>query len=165
MRKQCTSDSGHIFSGDEFAALRRRGARVQRPLWASTGTKNPAYSDVLYAEELMGPETVQRLVTGCWSVCCGMGPGPISHGKYPVERFPRRGSRTGGWRAYLLLPEVLRHRPRSCSEVRRLGGVGVFRGAVSPRKIVDRLRTRQQQRNVGRIHRTLVLRSYTAGLW
>ena len=51
----------HIFSGDEFAALRRRGARVQRPLWASTGTKNPAYSDVLYVEELIGPETVNTI--------------------------------------------------------------------------------------------------------
>ncbi len=47
-----------IFHGEGFAALRNRGARVQRPLWASTGTKNPAYSDVLYVENLIGPETV-----------------------------------------------------------------------------------------------------------
>jgi transaldolase len=39
-----------IFHGEGFVALRQRGARVQRPLWASTGTKNPAYSDVLYVE-------------------------------------------------------------------------------------------------------------------
>ncbi|MBI4483730.1 MAG: bifunctional transaldolase/phosoglucose isomerase [Acidobacteria bacterium] len=50
-----------IFHGEPFAALRRRGARVQRPLWASTGTKNPAYSDVLYVEELIGPETVNTV--------------------------------------------------------------------------------------------------------
>jgi transaldolase/glucose-6-phosphate isomerase len=50
-----------IFHGEGFAALRSRGARVQRPLWASTGTKNPAYSDVLYVENLIGPETVNTL--------------------------------------------------------------------------------------------------------
>jgi transaldolase/glucose-6-phosphate isomerase len=50
-----------IFHGEGFAALRQRGARVQRPLWASTGTKNPAYSDVLYVENLIGPETVNTL--------------------------------------------------------------------------------------------------------
>jgi transaldolase len=47
-----------IFDGDAFADLARRGARLQRPLWASTGTKNPAYSDVLYLESLIGPDTV-----------------------------------------------------------------------------------------------------------
>jgi len=50
-----------IFHGEGFASLRSRGARVQRPLWASTGTKNPAYSDVLYVENLIGPETVNTL--------------------------------------------------------------------------------------------------------
>jgi transaldolase len=47
-----------IFHGEPFAALKRRGARVQRPLWASTGTKNPSYSDVLYLEALIGPDTI-----------------------------------------------------------------------------------------------------------
>ena len=50
-----------IFHGEGFAALRQRGGRVQRPLWASTGTKNPKYSDVLYVENLIGPETVNTL--------------------------------------------------------------------------------------------------------
>jgi transaldolase/glucose-6-phosphate isomerase len=50
-----------IFHGEGFAALRQRGARVQRPLWASTGTKNPKYSDVLYVENLIGPETVNTM--------------------------------------------------------------------------------------------------------
>ncbi len=50
-----------IFEGPTFAALRKKGARVQRPLWASTGTKNPAYSDVLYVEELAGPNTVNTM--------------------------------------------------------------------------------------------------------
>jgi transaldolase len=44
-----------------FAALRARGAHVQRPLWASTSTKNPAYRDVLYVEELIGPDTVNTM--------------------------------------------------------------------------------------------------------
>jgi transaldolase len=44
-----------------FAALRARGAQVQRPLWASTSTKNPDYSDTLYVDELIGPDTVNTM--------------------------------------------------------------------------------------------------------
>jgi transaldolase len=47
-----------LFKGERFAPLAAAGAKVQRPLWASTGTKNKAYSDVLYVETLIGPETV-----------------------------------------------------------------------------------------------------------
>jgi transaldolase len=47
-----------IFDGEPFAALKHRGARIQRPLWASTGTKNSSYSDVLYVEALIGPDTI-----------------------------------------------------------------------------------------------------------
>ena len=50
-----------IFYGDRFADLRAQGALVQRPLWASTSTKNPDYSDVLYVEELIGPDTVNTV--------------------------------------------------------------------------------------------------------
>jgi transaldolase len=50
-----------VFGASRFAALRARGAHVQRPLWASTGTKNKAYSDVLYVDELIGPDTVNTL--------------------------------------------------------------------------------------------------------
>jgi transaldolase/glucose-6-phosphate isomerase len=50
-----------VFSGARFLALRGKGARVQRPLWASTGTKNPAYSDLLYVENLLGPDTVNTM--------------------------------------------------------------------------------------------------------
>jgi transaldolase len=49
------------FSGARWEALARHGARVQRPLWASTSTKNPAYRDTLYVEELIGPDTVNTL--------------------------------------------------------------------------------------------------------
>ncbi len=50
-----------LFGGPRFAALKQHGAHVQRPLWASTGTKNPAYRDVLYVEELIGPDTVNTM--------------------------------------------------------------------------------------------------------
>jgi transaldolase len=51
----------HLFGGSRFAALKQRGAHVQRPLWASTGAKNPAYRDVRYVEELVGPDTVNTM--------------------------------------------------------------------------------------------------------
>ncbi|HEX6543316.1 MAG TPA: transaldolase, partial [Ktedonobacterales bacterium] len=50
-----------IFHGERFANLREHGAAPQRCLWASTSTKNPDYSDVLYVEELIGPETVDTM--------------------------------------------------------------------------------------------------------
>ena len=49
------------FAGERWDALVARGARVQRPLWASTSTKNPAYPDTLYVDELIGPNTVNTL--------------------------------------------------------------------------------------------------------
>ncbi len=50
-----------ITGGDRWQTLAAAGARVQRPLWASTGTKNPAYSDVLYVDELIGPNCVNTM--------------------------------------------------------------------------------------------------------
>ena len=50
-----------IFAGPRWEALAAKGAMVQRVLWASTGTKNPAYSDVLYVDELIGPDTVNTI--------------------------------------------------------------------------------------------------------
>jgi transaldolase len=49
------------FSGPRWEALAARGANVQRPLWASTSTKNPAYPDLLYVDTLIGPDTVNTL--------------------------------------------------------------------------------------------------------
>ena len=49
------------FSGSRWDALAANGARVQRPLWASTSTKNPAYRDVMYVEALIGPDTVDTM--------------------------------------------------------------------------------------------------------
>lgn len=59
--KQAYRSYGDLFSGDDWQDLEGKGARTQRMLWASTGTKNPAYSDVLYVEELIGPDTVNTV--------------------------------------------------------------------------------------------------------
>ena len=49
------------FSEERWTALERAGARLQKPLWASTGVKNPAYRDVMYVEELIGPDSVNTM--------------------------------------------------------------------------------------------------------
>lgn len=54
-------DFKRIFGAPRFESLKQANAHVQRPLWASTSTKNPAYRDVLYAEELVGPDTVDTM--------------------------------------------------------------------------------------------------------
>ncbi len=55
-----------VFAGERFAALAAHGARVQRPLWASTSTKNPAYPDTLYVDQLIGPQTVNTVPPQTW---------------------------------------------------------------------------------------------------
>lgn len=50
-----------LFYGERFEKLRQAGAQVQRPLWASTGTKNPAYSDTMYVDNLIGKDTVNTI--------------------------------------------------------------------------------------------------------
>ena len=50
-----------VFGSPRFQMLKAQGARIQRPLWASTSTKNPAYRDVRYVEELVGPDTVNTM--------------------------------------------------------------------------------------------------------
>ncbi len=52
------------FGSERFAKLKAKGARVQKPLWASTSTKNPAYSDLLYVEPLIGPNTINTMPLG-----------------------------------------------------------------------------------------------------
>jgi transaldolase len=51
----------HIFTSARFKALARHGARVQRPLWASTSTKNPSYAATIYVDSLLGPDTVNTM--------------------------------------------------------------------------------------------------------
>ncbi len=55
------ADFNEVISSDRFLKLQSRGAQIQRPLWASTSTKNPAYRDVLYVEELIGSHTVNTI--------------------------------------------------------------------------------------------------------
>ncbi len=55
------ADFLQIFATERFSKLRQQGARLQRPLWASTGTKNPNYRDVMYIEELVGADTVNTV--------------------------------------------------------------------------------------------------------
>jgi transaldolase len=50
-----------VFESERFRGLAAKGARLQRPLWASTSTKNPSYRDVMYVEELIGPNTVNTM--------------------------------------------------------------------------------------------------------
>ncbi len=52
------------FAGERWEALRAKGARVQRPLWASTSTKNPGYPDLLYVDSLIGPASVNTMPEG-----------------------------------------------------------------------------------------------------
>lgn len=58
-----------IIQSDRWQALAAKGANVQRLLWASTGTKNPNYSDVMYVDELVGPETVNTLPPSTIEAC------------------------------------------------------------------------------------------------
>jgi transaldolase len=58
-----------IIQSDRWKALSAKGARVQRLLWASTGTKNPNYSDVMYVDELIGPDTVNTLPPSTIKAC------------------------------------------------------------------------------------------------
>jgi transaldolase len=55
------ADFKRVFASKRFQALQAQGAALQRPLWASTSTKNPAYRDVMYVEELVGPHTVNTM--------------------------------------------------------------------------------------------------------
>lgn len=50
-----------VFSSERFLKLKEKGARIQKPLWASTSTKDPSYSDVLYVEELIGQDTINTV--------------------------------------------------------------------------------------------------------
>ncbi len=74
-----------LFSGPRWEKLARLGAHVQRPLWASTGTKNPAYSDTLYVDDLIGPHTVNTLPPATLQAV-------LDHGRIErsIDRDPQR---------------------------------------------------------------------------
>ena len=62
-----------VFGGEEFAALREAGCPVQRPLWASTGVKNPAYPDTMYVYGLVAPDTVNTMPLPTLQAAAGAG--------------------------------------------------------------------------------------------
>ena len=64
---------GKLFSGPRWDRLAALGAQVQRPLWASTSTKNPAYPDTLYVDELIGPHTVNTMPDATLDAFCDHG--------------------------------------------------------------------------------------------
>ncbi len=59
--RQAYADFLDVFGSSRFARLKEQGARLQRPLWASTSTKNPSYPDTLYVEDLIGPDSVNTV--------------------------------------------------------------------------------------------------------
>src|SRR5204863_4000957 len=71
--KVAYQDYKRLFSGPRWEKLAAKGAKPQRMLWASTGTKNKDYSDVLYVEELIGPNTVNTVPTGTLDTFCDHG--------------------------------------------------------------------------------------------
>ena len=73
-----------LFSGPRWEALATRGARVQRPLWASTSTKNPAYPDTLYVDDLVGPHTVNTMPPATLEAYLDHGQVPDSSDAAPV---------------------------------------------------------------------------------
>jgi transaldolase/glucose-6-phosphate isomerase len=77
-----------IFYGSRFSALKGAGAMVQRPLWASTGTKNPAYSDVMYVDMLIGKDTVNTVPPKTLAAFVDHGTASDSIGKNLGENLP-----------------------------------------------------------------------------
>ena len=79
------------FSGPRWEALVARGAKVQRPLWASTSTKNPAYPDLLYVDSLIGPDTVNTMPDE--TIAAFLDHGTVAR---TVDAAPRRGAPRAG---------------------------------------------------------------------
>jgi transaldolase len=121
-----------IFTAPRFAALRQLGAHVQRPLWASTSTKNPAYRDVLYAEELIGPDTVDTM--------------PYE----TIEKFRDHGRVRYSLeddlpQAHALFPELERLGISYDAVTQQLLDEGVQKFADSYHQLLDTIKARQQE--------------------
>ena len=96
------------FSGHRWEALAAKGAVVQRPLWASTSTKNPAYPDTLYVDELIGPDTVNTLpeatieaFTDHGTLASARRCGPRRVARLPGPSSPRSASTSTMWATQL----------------------------------------------------------------
>ncbi len=87
-----------VFAGSRYKALAARGARVQRPLWGSTSTKNPAYPDLLYVEALVGPDTVDTMTPQTLAAFRDHGrvtPRAVMEGLSEAEAVPARLAEVG----------------------------------------------------------------------
>ncbi|MEC4683656.1 MAG: transaldolase [Nitrospirota bacterium] len=79
-----------LFHQDPFSRLKKSGARLQRPLWASTGTKNPSYSDVMYLDNLIAPDTVNTVPMETLKAFLDHGTVSTTLERYKMDgRFPR----------------------------------------------------------------------------
>ena len=107
-----------IFHGDRFAKLREAGASVQRPLWASTGVKNPKYPDTMYVDGLVGPETVNTMPMATLLAAADHANDRRQHGRDRPRARPARAGR-GGHRPRRGHREAA---PRRRREVRRADG-------------------------------------------
>ena|SRR5579883_2319756 len=76
--KLAYEDFEKIFGSERFAKLKAKGAKVQRPLWASTSTKNPNYYDLMYVETLVGPHTVNTIPPNTYDAL-------LDHGKVSAD--------------------------------------------------------------------------------
>jgi transaldolase len=76
------------FSGERWQALRASGAQIQRPLWASTSTKDPAFPNTMYVTELVGSDTVNTMPEATIKATAGLGElrGDTVHGTYDAAR-------------------------------------------------------------------------------
>ncbi len=115
------------FHGERFAALRTAGAQVQRLLWASTGTKNPAYSDVLYLDALIGADTVNTVPPDTYRAF-------LDHGKAQPTL------EQGLDQADALLVELAGHGIDISAVTRQLESEGVASFAKSYRNLLDAIR-------------------------
>jgi transaldolase/glucose-6-phosphate isomerase len=119
------------FYGDRFAMLAREDAKPQRPLWASTSTKNPAYPDVYYVEALIGPDTVNTMP-------------PATLAAYKDHGHPENRLELGMDRARAVLAQLAHAGIGMDAVTAQLEREGVAAFADSYRQLVDVVATRRE---------------------
>jgi transaldolase len=127
-----------LFAGPRWQALRAKGARPQRCLWASTSTKNPNYRDVLYSEELIGPDTVNTMPLGTVEAFADHG---IVRGDTLLEDLDR---------ARRLWSDLIRVGIDEDEVGEQLEAEGVEKFAASYQKVLDTIQAKRTQIRAGR---------------
>jgi len=105
-----------LYSGEAWKALAKKGAQPQRLLWASTSTKNPAYRDVIYVEELIGPSTVNTIPPATFNAFREHGRPRERGGHYGSRRARRHLDENGDRHALGRRPAPIRRRLRTAPE-------------------------------------------------